>query len=160
MPTLLSPNFTLEELTFSQTAARQGIINTPDAQQIEALRELCTKVLQPLRDALGLPITVSSGFRCPELNRAVQGAADSQHLLGQAADLQCFSLAPAEFFRRAVAMSLPFDQLIYEGSPHTVWVHISYSPAARGEILRATFPPAGGVAYNGLTRDQAATLVA
>ena len=117
MPTALTANFTLEELTFSQTAARLGIVNSPDAQQIDALKNLCVNVLQPLRDALGETITVSSGFRCPALNRAVSGASDSQHLLGQAADLQCFTLAPAEFFRRTVAQNLPFDQLIFEGGP-------------------------------------------
>lgn len=161
MPTALSANFTLEELTFSQTAARLGIVNSPDAQQIDALKNLCVHVLQPLRDALGESITVSSGFRCPALNRALSGAHDSQHLLGQAADLQCFTLTPADFFRRTVAQNLPFDQLIFEGGPHAVWVHVSYNPTGcRGQILRATFPPAGGVAYATLTRDQAATLVA
>jgi hypothetical protein len=161
MPTQLSNNFTLEELTFSQTAARLGIVNVPDAQQINALRDLCVHILQPLRDALGEPVTVSSGFRCPALNRAVYGAPDSQHLLGQAADLQCFGLAPAEFFRRTVALDLPFDQLILEGGPQAVWVHVSYNAAGcRGQILRATFPPAGGVTYAALSREQAEALVA
>ena len=161
MPTALSANFTLEELTFSQTAARLGIVNAPGPQEIEALRNLCVHILQPLRDAIGEPLTVSSGYRCPALNRAVQGAADSQHVLGQAADLQCFTLVTAEFFRRAVALNLPFDQLIYEGGPHAVWVHVSYNAAeCRGQILRATFPPAGGVEYADLTRDQAVGLVA
>ena len=161
MPTQLSANFTLEELTFSQTASRLGIVNVPEAPQIDALKNLCVQVLQPLRDALGEPITVSSGFRCPALNRAVYGAPDSQHVLGQAADLQCFTLTPAEFFRRTVAQNLPFDQLIFEGGPHAVWVHVSYNTAVcRGEILRATFPPAGGVTYAAMTRDQAASLVA
>jgi len=161
MPTPLSTNFTLEELTFSQTAARLGIVNVPDPDQIQGLRDLCTHVLQPLRDALALPISVSSGFRCPALNRAVYGASDSQHLLGRAADLQCFALSTAEFFRRTVALNLPFDQMIFEGGPHAVWVHISYNASgSRGQILRATFPPAGGVAYTDLTHEQALMLVA
>jgi zinc D-Ala-D-Ala carboxypeptidase len=161
MSTLLSSSFTLEELTFSQTAARIGILNVPDPQQVTALQALCTNVLQPLRDALGLPITVSSAFRSPALNRAVGGASDSQHLDGQAADLQCFSLSTAEFFRRALAAHLPFDQLIYEGGREATWVHISYDTArARGTILRATFPAAGGVLYTALTQAQASVLVA
>ena len=161
MPTQLSTNFTLEELTFSQTASRLGIVNAPEAQQIDALKDLCVHVLQPLRDALGEPIVVSSGFRCPALNRAVYGAPDSQHVFGQAADLQCFAFTPAEFFRRTVALNLPFDQLIFEGGPQAVWVHVSYNAAGcRGQILRATFPPAGGVTYAALSREQAAALVA
>lgn len=161
MPTALSTNFTLEEMTFSQTAARLGIANLPDPGQIAALQALCTNVLQPLRDQLGLAITISSGFRSPALNRAVGGAADSQHLAGQAADLQCFTLSTADFFKRVLALNLPYDQLIYEGGREATWVHVSYNPSgARGQILRATFPPAGGVEYASLSRDQASVLVA
>jgi zinc D-Ala-D-Ala carboxypeptidase len=133
----------------------------PGVGEITALQALCVNVLQPLRDQLGLPVTISSGFRSPALNRAVGGAPDSQHLTGQAADLQCFSLTTAEFFKRVLALNLPFDQLIYEGGREATWVHVSYNTAgARGEILRATLPPSGGVEYAHLTRDQTSVLVA
>jgi hypothetical protein len=161
MATVLSTNFTLEELTFSQTAARMGILNVPEPQHVTALQALCINVLQPLRDALGLPISVSSAYRSPALNRAVGGAPDSQHLDGKAADLQCFSLSTAEFFKRTLALKLPFDQLIYEGGREATWVHVSFDTArTRGVILRATFPAAGGVEYAQLTQAQASVLVA
>jgi zinc D-Ala-D-Ala carboxypeptidase len=161
MPTSLSRNFTLEELTFSQTAARMGIPNAPNADQIAALEALCDEVLQPLRDALNAPIVVSSGFRCPALNRAVDGAPDSQHLDGKAADITCPTMSTEDLFKRVLASGLSFDQLIYEGGRECVWVHVSFDTArTRGEILRATFPPAGGVLYAALTRDQAFALQA
>jgi zinc D-Ala-D-Ala carboxypeptidase len=161
MPTPLTRSFTLDELTFSQMAARQGIANVPNDIQIAALQRLCDNVLQPLRDGLGLPIVISSGFRCPALNRLVSGAADSQHLLGEAADIVCPAISADELFKRVLALDLPFDQLIYEGGKECVWVHVSFRQSmARHEILRATFPPAGGVAYAALTRDQASALQA
>jgi zinc D-Ala-D-Ala carboxypeptidase len=161
MPTPLSRNFTLEELTFSQTAARSGISNAPNATQIAALKSLCDNVLQPLRDALNTPIVISSGFRCPALNRAVDGAPDSQHLEGKAADITCPALSTDDLFKRVLDLNLPFDQLIYEGGRECVWVHVSFDSAnLRGEIMRATFPSAGGVLYAGLTRGQALVLQA
>ena len=161
MPTLLSPNFTLEELVFSQSAARLGISNVPDAGQVGALTALCQNVLQPLRNALNAPVVISSGFRCPALNRAIGGAVDSQHLEGKAADITCPQMSTDELFRRVIGLQLPIDQIIYEGGRESVWVHVSFDPGkARGDILRATFPPAGGVSYAALTRDQALTLQA
>lgn len=161
MPTPLSRNFTLEELTFSQTAARLGLANVPNATQIAALASLCANVLQPLRDALNAPVVVSSGFRCPALNRAVAGAPDSQHLDGKAADITCPAMSTDALFKRVLDLKLPFDQLIYEGGKECVWVHVSFdSLQLRGDILRATFPPAGGVLYAALNRDQALALQA
>jgi hypothetical protein len=161
MPTHLTRSFTLEELTFSQTAARQGIANVPDKGQIAALQGLCDKVLQPLRDALNAPVIVSSGFRCPALNRLVSGAAESQHLEGKAADIICPTMSADELFKYVLNLDLPFDQLIYEGGKECVWVHVSFQPlGGRHDILQATFPPAGGVLYAALTPQQALALQA
>ena len=83
----LSENFRLKEFIESQTADQQGIDNRPDWEAVINLRNLCREVLQPLRDYEGKPIHVNSGYRCPELNEAVHGVGDSQHLYGEAADI-------------------------------------------------------------------------
>jgi hypothetical protein len=156
MPTLLTPNFSLEELTFSQTAARSRIDNVPDDTQIAALQALCENILQPLREALSVPIVVSSGYRSHALNHAVGGARDSQHTRGEAADITSPAMSTEELFTRVLELDLPFDQLIYEGGRQAVWVHVSFrEETQRQEILRATFPAAGGVHYAMLTRTEA-----
>ena len=88
----LSENFTLEELIHSNTAERMGIDNVPkDEKVVENLRSLCLEVLQPLRDYVGAPVHINSGYRCPELNMAVDGVKNSQHCRGEAADIQIVS---------------------------------------------------------------------
>jgi len=157
--TQLSKSFTLQELVFSQTAAREGIDNTPGPAQIRAMRQLCTKIPQPLRDAVGMPIVVSSGYRSPRLNKFVGGSLRSQHMEGRAADVVCFSLDTKQLFKRVLELKLPFDQLIYEGGRESVWVHVSFDPKrARREIMTATFPEAGGVLYKKISRRSAMKL--
>jgi len=157
VPTKLSMDFTLEELVFSQTAARNNIDNKPTPQQIRALKSLCACVLQPIRDALRVPLVVTSGFRSAALNRTVGGAANSQHLEGKAADLICTAMTSKDLFKRVLQMNLPVDQLIYEGGKQSQWVHISYSSKKpRCEILAATFPLSGGVQYRTLSMSEAA----
>ena len=90
----LSKNFTLEELVFSITANNHGINNTPNAEAKAALKRLAVEVLQPIRDAWDKPIVVTSGYRCPKLNACVGGVKNSQHVLGQAADIKAST--PAE----------------------------------------------------------------
>jgi zinc D-Ala-D-Ala carboxypeptidase len=157
--TKLSKSFTLQEMTFSQTAAREGIDNTPGPAQVRALRELCTSILQPLRDSVGLPLIVSSGYRCPRLNRYVGGSVTSQHMEGRAADVVCFGIETKQLFKRVLELKLPFDQLIYEGGRQSIWVHVSFDPKRkRRAIMTATFPEAGGVRYEKLSRRSALQL--
>ena len=88
----LSENFTLEELIHSNTAERMGIDNVPkDEKVVENLRSLCLEVLQPLRDYVGAPVHINSGYRCPELNMTVGGVKNSQHCRGEAADIRIVS---------------------------------------------------------------------
>ena len=127
----LSPHFSLEELVHSQTAERQNIDNTPTPEIIENLRMLAAG-LEQVRDLLGKPVTVSSGYRCPALNTAVGGAIDSQHMQGQAADIISPGVGtPLEICRLIDASGIRFDQLIYEYD----WCHISFSPEPRRERL-------------------------
>src|SRR5690606_28476100 len=88
-----------------------------------------------LRDALGTPVLVNSGFRSAAVNKAVGGAATSQHRLGQAADIRVNGMTSAQLARRIAELGLPFDQLIEEFGR---WVHVSYGPRHRRQILRAT----------------------
>lgn len=120
-------NFTIKELTASTTAAAQGINNTPTPEILENLKQLVNNVLDPLRNAYGKPIQVNSGYRSPDLNRAVKGSRTSQHVKGQAADITGGSKAEnKKLFELAQALNLPFCQLIDE--KNFSWVHISYDP--------------------------------
>lgn len=132
----LSNHFTIDELTVSQEAARNGISNAPNEDVIENLRKLCAKVLEPLRVALGSPVVVTSGYRSPEINKMIGGNPTSQHMTGQAADIIVPGLTSHELFHKINELELPFDQLIEEFGR---WVHVSYSDNPRGQKLLARF---------------------
>ena len=120
--------FTMSELTSSPTARRKGIDNTPNGVQRAALTALVTNILDPLREAYGKPIVVTSGFRCPRLNRAVGGVAKSQHMKGEAADIRTLSDRPSDnkkLFDLIIKLGLPFDQCIDEYGYN--WIHVSYT---------------------------------
>lgn len=136
----LGAYFTLEELTVSQAAARRGLKNQPGATELANLRELVAQILDPLRESVGRPVVVSSGFRSVLVNRAIGGASNSQHTLGQAADFIVPGMTTQQVVDRIRALGLPFDQLIEEfGS----WVHVSYGPRHRRQVLRARRTSAG-----------------
>lgn len=129
-------NFTIEELTASTTAAARGINNTPTPEILENLKQLVDNVLDPLRNAYGKPIRVNSGYRSPDLNRAVKGSRTSQHVKGQAADITGGSKTEnKKLFELAQKLNLPYCQLIDE--KNFSWVHISYDPNnVKRQILR------------------------
>ena len=136
MPRMLSPNFSLDEFTFSQTAARLGIDNTPDARILKNLLRLAAS-LEQVRAALGnLPILISSGYRSATLNRAIGGAPNSAHMDGLAVDFTCPRFGSVLATARAVAKSnILFDQVILE---YGRWVHLGIAEdteVARGELL-------------------------
>ena len=128
MAVQLTKHFSLEELCASATAKARGIQNRPNAQQIISLVYLAAYVLEPLREAMHEPIPISSGFRCEQLNRAVGGVSNSQHMRGQAADL-CINgdLKKGRKWFDYIKTHLNFDQLIWEHSSNgTYWVHVSF----------------------------------
>lgn len=145
--------FTLYELTKSTTAMRCGIDNTPTEQITKNLQDLVTNILDPLRLAWGRPIKVTSGYRCPKLNKKVGGATSSQHMYGQAVDITTMSDHPddnMELLKLLIELKLPFDKLISEyvdkkGRPN--WIHVSFSPQKRGIKLTCK----NGKYYNGIT---------
>jgi hypothetical protein len=128
----LSANFTLKELTKSDTATRLGLDNTPNEQALENLKTLCEKVLQPVRDHFGKSVTVNSGYRSPESNAAVGGSKTSDHCLGMAADIEIPGV-PNHELAQWISENLNYTQLILEfytlGVPDSGWVHVSYDPA-------------------------------
>ena len=127
----LSANFTLKELTKSDTAIRLGLDNTPNDEALENLKLLCEKVLQPVRDHFGKSVTVNSGYRSPESNAAVGGSKTSDHCKGQAADIEIDGLPNPEL-AQWIMDNLDYTQLILEfytqGQPNSGWVHVSYDP--------------------------------
>lgn len=114
--------FTLKELVNSDTAKEKNIDNVPNFEHIVNLYRLCDKVLEPSRKELGRPITVTSGYRSPELNKAVGGVSNSQHLTGCAADLKCTNLV--ELFD-ILSENPEIDQLLFEDNGVTRWIHVS-----------------------------------
>ena len=123
----LSEHFTLNEFTKSITAERLGIKNEPDYEKVQAMKQLCREVLEPLRQHYGKPIRVTSGYRCPLLNAAVGGVTNSQHLYGEAADLSVPSEAVARDWFQWLAHHTDFDQLLFEHSSRlrNRWLHLS-----------------------------------
>jgi len=151
----LSANFTLKELTKSDTATRLGIDNTPDEATIENLKVLCEKVLQPVREHFGKSVTVNSGYRSPESNAAIGGSSKtSDHMRGMAADIEIAGIANADL-AQWIMDNLDYTQLILEfytqGVPDSGWVHVSYDPSnLKKQELTAT-KIAGKTTYlNGL----------
>jgi hypothetical protein len=129
--------FTLKELTRSDTATKNKIDNTPTDNAVKNLTALVDKVLDPLREMYGKPIYISSGYRCPRLNKAVGGVAGSQHKTGQAADIQQVkkiiqdgeevTVVDHEANRRVFKLieeNFDFDQLLWENGGR--WIHVSY----------------------------------
>lgn len=120
--------FTIEELCASSTGERLRIDNTPTPAAVKNLEQLVDKVLDPARRLWGLPITVNSGYRCRDLNSAVHGVYNSQHLRGEAADITTGTAANNAVLFLKIAKSwetIPFDQLILE--PRAAWIHVSYT---------------------------------
>ena len=120
-------NFTMSELIASETAKKNGINNIPNDKQIlDNLLLLITECLQPIRNYIGLPIQVTSGYRCQTLNNlpTIKGAKNSQHLTGQAADIVIKGMTPKQVIEKIKASGIEYDQLINE---HNIWTHVSYS---------------------------------
>ena len=137
----LTANFSLLELTKSQTAERKGIDNTPSPTHQENLKSLCEMILQPVRDHFGQVVSVSSGYRSPELCAAIGSKSTSQHAKGEAADFEIFGVSNKEL-ADYINENLDYDQLILEywkkEDPNSGWVHCSYTDGNnRKQYLRA-----------------------
>ena len=136
----LSPHFSLLELTESATARQRDIANIPPPEAVENLKRLCKGTLEPLRKALGLPVIITSGYRCKELNNIVnRSSKTSQHMLGQAADFYV-SCAGREVLIKAFRLiitshEIDYDQLIL----YPNFIHVSYVSKERNRhnILKA-----------------------
>ena len=126
----LSKNFSLKEMTKSQTALRRGIDNEPGDEEQANLQQLCEHVLQKVREHFGKPVTVNSGYRSPELNKAIGGSTTSDHCKGMAADIEIPGVSNYEI-ADWIKSNCEFRQLILEfytpGVPDSGWVHVSYN---------------------------------
>ena len=138
----LTENFSLNELTKSQTAERKGIDNTPSTEHQENLKSLCEMILQPIRDHFGQVVSVSSGYRSPELCVAIGSSTQSQHAKGQASDFEIFGVSNKEL-ADYIDQNLDYDHLILEywkgeDEPNSGWVHCSFNTQGnRKQYLRA-----------------------
>jgi hypothetical protein len=150
----LTKNFTLSEMTKSETALRRGMDNTPGDAEVANMKLLAEKVLQPVRDHYAKGVKVNSGFRHPDVNAAVGGSRTSDHTRGMAADIEIPGVANADL-AQWVADNLQYTQLILEfytpGVPDSGWVHVSYDPTnLKKQNLTATKQGGKTVYLNGL----------
>jgi len=126
---MISKHISYKEGTYSNTAMRKGIDNTPNDEQLENMKLVADKVFEPLRKWVSGPIKINSFFRCPELNKAIGGSSKSQHCKGQAIDIDdTFGVISNADMYYYIKNHLDFDQMIWEfgddNNPN--WVHISY----------------------------------
>jgi zinc D-Ala-D-Ala carboxypeptidase len=140
--TQLTQNFSLHELTKSETALRYDMPNDPGSVEIANLVDLAAKVLQPIRDHYAKGVKINSGFRHPDVNAKVGGSRTSDHCRGMAADIEIPSVPNAEL-AQFIADNLEFTQLILEfytpGIPDSGWVHVSYDPNnLKKQVMTAT----------------------
>lgn len=136
----ISKHLDLAELIRSESAKRLGISNMPTPEHIENLKELAENIFEPIREHFGVPIYISSGYRSQALNAAIGGSMNSQHSRGMAIDIDMDGTNIKNSAIFEYAKTLPFDQLIWEfgTKDNPDWVHISYSPLNRKQILYAT----------------------
>lgn len=127
----LTANFTLSEMIKSETALRHNMDNTPGEKEIENLKRLAEKVLQPVREHYQRGVKVNSGYRAPAVNQKVGGSPTSDHCKGQASDIEIPGIANADL-AKWITENLEFTQVILEfytqGVPDSGWVHVSYDP--------------------------------
>jgi hypothetical protein len=147
---MVSKNFSWREVTRSGTCERAGIDNTPGPMEKAALQATIINVMQPLRNAMGRPIRVTSGYRSLACNTKIGGATNSQHMRGQAIDFQDPAGNLAQMFYY-IKDNLPFDQLIWEkgDTNQPLWIHVSYKSdgSNRGKVLKYQVPPGSGYTY-------------
>lgn len=117
-------NFKMSELIYSETAIKNNINNMPDINSLDNMLELIVNCLQPVRELLGAPMIITSGYRNPLVNRLVGGVNSSQHTKGQAVDFTVLGITPNQIISIIKTSKIEFDQLINE---HDKWVHISYN---------------------------------
>ena len=133
----LSKNFSLAEMTKSQTAIRMGLSNNPSEGEVENLRLLCERVLQPVRDHFNHIVSISSGYRSPQLCIAIGSSIDSQHAQGMAADFEIYGTPNNEIFNW-IKHNLMYDQMILEywnkDEPNSGWIHVAYNPESSENI--------------------------
>ncbi|MES2959817.1 MAG: D-Ala-D-Ala carboxypeptidase family metallohydrolase [Pseudomonadota bacterium] len=138
----VTADFWLSEFLASDTAERLAIDNTPPPQVLATLRNVLIPAMQQVRDLLGTAVLVSSGYRSPALNAAIRGSQSSQHVTGHACDFRAPRFGTPRVVARHLVdhmQTLHFDQLIWEGG----WVHISFGPRPRSQVLTAHFTPRG-----------------
>ena len=146
----LSKHFTLEEMEKSQTATRKGIKNKAGSGEIKNLGDLCYEVLEPVRAKFDKPVTITSGYRSPELSEAIGSKSTSQHCSGEAVDFEIAGISNLQV-ALWIQNNVDFDQLILEfwkeGEPNSGWIHVSYKDSSnRKQVLTYS----GGEYKNGL----------
>ncbi len=153
--TMLTNNFSLQEMIKSETALRRDMDNTPHSDEVvQNLTVLCEQVLQPLRDAYNVGIKVNSGYRSPDVNAAVGGSRTSDHCKGQAADIEIPGVANRDL-ALYIRDNFEFTQLILEGYiegiPDSGWVHVSYDVNnLKQQVLTAVFVKGRAIYSNGI----------
>ncbi len=146
----LTQNFTLSEMTKSETALRHGLPNDPEPDHLENMKALAENVLQPVRNYFGMGVKVNSAYRHPDVNRAVGGSTTSDHCKGMAADIEIPGVANA-VLAEWIKNNLEFRQLILEfytpGIPDSGWVHVSYNPADNKKQVLTAMKENGKTVY-------------